>query len=332
MLWSPADCIRAYVTLWRRILNLTSLDREAFETRLPQLEELFRSSFGRNLPSQFLHWRYLENPLATEILTCVEQGDSGLAASYSVSPAFLNVSGSWVKAALSMTTMTSPAYAGRGLFTKLAEQLYLRMADLGYQVVWGFPNAQSHRGFVSRLKWFDIYEIPTMTLALADRPAQRFEAALDSGFGLDYSFIGTQQGEVSLSKDRTYLQWRYGRHPSNRYECLVVRSGATVTSFCVIKKFGATLDLIDMQAANADECGYLLNQVVAFGQKHELASISCWAPRHHFMHPLCEKLGFVNRQPVTYLGARILGYDSALRSRLAGYSAWYLQMGDSDVY
>jgi GNAT superfamily N-acetyltransferase len=63
-----------------------------------------------------------------------------------------------VVATLSLDTMVHPDFRGQGMFTKLAEDLYGRIANDGMPIVYGFPNAQSHGGFVKYLKWVDLVE------------------------------------------------------------------------------------------------------------------------------------------------------------------------------
>lgn len=56
-------------------------------------------------------------------------------------------------AAQSVNTMTHPDYSGKGLFTKLAQMTYDKLAEAGIRFVWGFPNQNSEPGFLSKLGW-----------------------------------------------------------------------------------------------------------------------------------------------------------------------------------
>ena len=125
---------------------------------------LFADSFGRDLGADYWRWRYLDNPVGNPMIELAWDGDV-LAAHYAVSPVLLKFKGADVLAGLSMTTMTSPAYRGRGLFPLMAERLYERMAAEGYDLVFGFPNRQSHRIFVRDLKWTDLSPVPMLKLA-----------------------------------------------------------------------------------------------------------------------------------------------------------------------
>lgn len=310
------------------------LTKDAYENNIKLLADLFEKSFNRKISTEFLRWRYLQNP-TNDILACVSFDGERLVANYSASPCVLNICGNPTKTALSMTTMTDPDYTGKGLFTRLAMELYQLMLEKDYVMIWGFPNRNSHLNFVNKLKWLDIYEIPTMNLNLNDLvkriDVSNNEVVTDNCFELDYSTLCSGKGWlISIDKNQQYLQWRYCRNPFNNYVNFVLHQRGTVSSFCVIKVYGKDLDIVDFQAVDRDQGMVLLLTAIDYAMKMELNSVNCWAPRHHFFHSLCERLGFCNKEPITYFGARLLK-DGGL-NQISEFSKWYLQMGDSDVY
>jgi GNAT superfamily N-acetyltransferase len=307
------------------------LTSNTYRDAIAKLVDLYAESFKRSIDPGYFHWRYLANPVG-EILAVVREEEGGLVANYSASPVRMSVHSETVRAGLSMTTMTHPDHAGKGLFTKLAVELYAHMQEAGYALVWGFPNHQSHRGFISRLAWHDVYEIPTMRLALSSSRLADVTIETDDAFALEYALAAPIKDGVFVLKDAPYLQWRYARNPVNAYTNLVVHDAGVVTSCCVVKTFGTSLDIIDFQASDAEQGAYLLQAALRLAQERGLESINCWAPRHHVIHPLCEKLGFTLHAPITYLGARPLAALASGRAVSMCYDDWYLQMGDSDVY
>lgn len=306
------------------------LNDNTYLQEIPQLVRLFQRSFDRSLDPQYLKWRYLDNPLK-ELLVNVHIEDAIIVANYSASPCMLNIDGHSVKTALSMTTMTDPLFAGRGLFSKLASELYKYMIEKEYTMIWGFPNTNSHYAFINKLDWIDTYELPTMKLVLRDKVSKGLNIEIDDQFLLNYEQSQHLAGLIHVVKDKKYLQWRYARNPLNQYTNLVLVHDGYVSSYCVVKVYQQQLDIIDFQAKNRDEGQLLLRQAIQFATDKNLDAINCWAPRHHFMHGLCERLGFINREPITYLGARAL--NPALHNKnIYDYSNWFIQMGDSDVY
>jgi hypothetical protein len=264
----------------------------------------------------------------------VELSHESPVASYSMFPVTLTCAGDTFRTALSMTTMTHPDWRGKGFFPTLAEGLYREAAGLGVSLVWGFPNATSHPVFASKLAWRDIYEIPTMSLDLtASRLADSTRDAnvvMDDAFALTYD-APPADDLIRVERSRRYLEWRYARNPVNVYHnYAIARGDRTISSYIVTKKYEDAVDLVDIQCAGADEANALLRHIVAVCRGDAVRRLVCWAQPHHWTHPVLERLGFQNGAPVTYFGARAIGAQAP--RDWPDYRAWYLQMGDSDVY
>jgi GNAT superfamily N-acetyltransferase len=298
-----------------------------------KLESLFLQSFGRDLPTGYLDWRYSENG-GKDLLFSVELADENAVASYSACPVTLECDGSHFSSALSMTTMTHPAWRGRGLFPRLAAELYQHAARSRFVAVWGFPNATSHRPFKEKLGWTDIYEIPTMTFDVASGDVGKVVVDVgvkrDDGFSMTYPEAPTD-GLIRVHRSKAYLEWRYARNPSNRYRNYVLSHAGAVSSYVVAKSYGDGVDLVDIQASSPDEARALLSHVIGVSRDENVRQICCWAPTHHSLHGTLERLGFQNTAPITYLGGRKL-IDGRAPNELLDFRSWYFQMGDSDVY
>ena len=307
--------------------------RQDWVTSRVRLESLFLASYGKPVPPDYLDWRYAskaEGPL----LFNVETIEGHAVASYSAFPVNVACHGATWRTGLSMTTMTHPQWRGKKLFEKLAAELYVHMAALGIGFVWGFPNAKSHPHFNAKLGWADIYEIPTMTLDLAagdpDAVSSDAGVATDNGFDLDYSGSNSD-GLLRIQRSNDYLVWRYTANPVHAYTNHVLSQHGCVSSYVVTKPFLDGLDLVDIQTADKEEARVLLAHVVRLAHETGLRHVRCWAPTHHAVHHVLERLGFKNASPVTYCGGRELTEGGAPRE-WQDYRNWYLQMGDSDVY
>lgn len=298
-----------------------------------KLESLFLQSFGKPVQPGYLDWRYLNNG-QEQFLFSVEMANEDPVASYSAFPVELIAGETKFRTAMSMTTMTRPDSRGKGLFQKLASELYVYAEAQQIAAVWGFPNSNSHLTFNSKLCWSDIYEIPTMTLDVSKIDAQKFamNSAIrrDDGFALDYSQMATD-GLVRVHRSPSYLAWRYAGNPANSYKNHVVARGDIISSYVVTKSFGDGVDLVDIQTSTPDEAHTLLCHVVRLSHDEKSRRLYCWAPSHHFVHRVLERLGFDNSAPVTYFGGRELN-STATPAGWMDYRKWYIQMGDSDVY
>lgn len=299
-----------------------------------KIESLFYASYGRPLPPGYLDWRYLEN-ISDNLLFSVEVEGADVVASYSAFPVDVRYDDCCVRTMVSMTTMTHPQWQGRGLFPKLARELYEHARTLDIACVWGFPNANSHPAFNKKLGWTDIYEIPTFKLLLENidlsaLPDTESVVDFDDRFLLQYP-VDPGDGLVRVGRSGEYLRWRYGQHPFNNYKNFVLSSGGFVSSYVVAKIYENGFDLVDVECSGAEEGMLLLAHVVKHAAALGLAELNCWCPTHHPMHAVYERLRFSNSAPVTYFGGRSLtaGVDSR---EWLDYRKWYVQMGDSDVY
>lgn len=296
-----------------------------------QIQSLFHRCFNRRMSESFWRWRFLENPNGN-VMIYLAWDESVLAAHYAVSPIMVSVEGCVYCTGLSLTTMTHPEYRGLKLFPQLATRVYDHLASLQYLMVWGFPNHKSHKTFIKDLLWRNVYEIPTMQVKVSERMKNSIDKPeTDDKFKLNYEDVHFKSNLIHVRKDLQYLQWRYEKHPTNRYVNYVIASGSKVSSYCILKIYNNSLDIVDFQAKNREEGDVLLRQALSFAYSKNLETVNCWAPRHHFLHSICEKHGFTNKEPITYLGFRQL-HEKANVKVSDNYTDWFIQMGDSDVY
>ena len=301
------------------------------EWRAP-LKVLFEHSFGQDLSSNYLDWRYIHNE--KDLFFSVIGGPNSLLASYSVDPIQLVKNLKNYSTGISMTTMTHPKARGKRYFPVLAEDVYLRLANHGTSFVWGFTNKVSHRIFIRDLKWSDIYEIPTFTLSLAEQFEARNDGGLrvteDSQFVMNYHPIN-HGGLIRTERTSDFLRWRYLNHPVNSYNNYVIEENGKVLSHIVTKNYLESIDLVDIQVSCEADAIDLLNFIIQKSLRDQRKTISCWASVHHFVHGTLERLGFDNSGPVTYFCGREL-IEGASPIGWRNFANWYIQMGDSDVY
>ena len=309
------------------------LNKSEWPPMREKIEFLFLESFRRPIQPGYLDWRYFENS-QENLLFSLEIADGNPVASYSAFPVELISNGKKFQTAMSMTTMTHPLWRGMGLFENLAAELYTQAEVLQIAAIWGFPNGSSHPTFNAKLAWSDIYEIPTMTLDIAKIDSQKLslDAAVkeDDEFSLDYPEF-PDDGLIRVHRSKGYLSWRYAKNPINNYQNYVISREGKVSSYVVTKSYGDGVDLVDIQPANPQEANILLTHIAKVSHDKKVRHLYCWAPPHHSVHGVLERLGFENSAPITYFGGREL-IPSATPPGWLDYKKWYIQMGDSDVY
>jgi GNAT superfamily N-acetyltransferase len=295
---------------------------------------LFEASFGRPLSLAYWRWCYRDHPAGGPWIELAWDGDR-LASHYAVCATTLSIEGKPVPAALSMTTMTHPAYRGRGLFPRLAKRLYARLEAERIALVYGFPNAASHRGFVRELGWRDLYEIPTLRLSLAatsprEQPPQvQPMAAPDARLDRLWQRIKTRFAVWSW-RDARHLTWRFAASPDGGYTFAAWEDGSEIRGYVAVKRYpGRSLDIIDLIAESEEVAGGLVDWAVVEARAAALPGLATWCPPHALWRLPLERAGFVADAPVSYLSARVFE-PSARRAEMV--QAWGYAMADCDAF
>jgi hypothetical protein len=303
--------------------------------------ELFQFAFGKPLSEDVWQWRFANNPENKFMIKLMWDGDI-LAGHYAVSPLKMIVSGEEILTALSMTTMTHPDYGGRGIFGELAECLYNEeFQKNNLSAIWGFPNSNSHYGFLKNLKWKNLEQIPIFsfnTNRIKELPLSRVKVVSDftQNHETAYKKI-TSDYEVKVNKTKEFLHWRFISNPIFNYTIFSATESEHCDWFAVAKLFpsfvqkGAyEVDIAELCfPADAGLLAELLFAIKTHFSDYNIIGINCWLPFDDTRHILLEKAGFSPTAPITYSGVRVMDgkYDIMYEPR-----AWYYSMGDSDVY
>ncbi len=298
--------------------------------------ELFRQTYQRDLSESIWAWRFRDCPTGPGIIDLAWDGNQ-LAAHYGVTPVAMRVNGQDCLTGLSGTTMTHPDYRGRGLFTSLAQRVYARMAESGMTMVWGFPNLQSHRGFIRDLAWKDIYEVPTLHLRLPTNlsPVNSGHVIelpeFDSRFDQLWNKVKDECFIIGR-RDRQYLHWRYRKNPEQHYRILVYQEGTTIAGYIVFKRYQSELQIVDILLGRDVEVGEeLVAETARIALEDSAASIGLWLNVTHPLHHTLEKMGFRLNEPITYWSGLVL-QSNQTDVPLYDFRKWHLTMGDSDVF
>lgn len=298
-----------------------------------KITELFESVFGKPMSVEYWNWRFKNNPSHKYAIKLMWD-DQTLVGHYAVSPVVLDIDHTQQLTGLSMTTMTHSSYTGLGVFQQLAESLYKDMQTRhGMVAVWGFPNNNSHRGFIKNLSWKDVGVLPMMTCDITllspklSDTVTTITAFNETHHQAQISFFDDYR--VKVRKDSGYLNWRYVDNPVNKYTIWDINDG--VDGYVVVKEFGVSgkkqLDIIEWCVAKNERITKSVLQHLAGSYTDGYQQLNIWMPLHDERHLYFEKLGFINNLPVTYMGIRSFQLPDMEQDK-----NWWIQMGDSDVY
>jgi hypothetical protein len=237
------------------------------------IQELYENVFNVPMSLELWRWRYLDNPTRqTAILLAVSGKAGALAGQYALCPVRMKVDNQEIVGALSLDTMVHPDFRGQNMFTKMADDLYQRIAATGMSLIYGFPNSQSHRGFTKYLGWKDlvttlpVYVRPLMFPILLKKVLRSNVLSNLAGFltGVGYKLmmslrsaryrcytvkIQTRFDErfnklweqacgiasILVRRDCNFLNWRYSEKPQSNYTILVIENGDTLLGYCILR-------------------------------------------------------------------------------------------------
>jgi GNAT superfamily N-acetyltransferase len=244
--------------------------RSGDEARIIDLfERVFGRTMGRTESARHWKWEFLDTPAGYQAILLAFAG-STLAAQYAVMPLRVHVDGALMHGALSLDTATDKAFRGRGIFPRLANQLYSELGQKGSFAVFGFPNAMSAPTFFKKLGWVELAPFPLLVKPLrgavraqlsrrgalgriaapfaefvwsiARRPPRRIPAALSAeevkAFppDTDQLWARARHGKrICVVRDRRYLQWRYFENPDSVYRVWTLREAGTLVGALVTR-------------------------------------------------------------------------------------------------
>jgi len=301
-----------------------------------EILHLFEMVFKKPMSIEYWLWRFENNPAGKHFIKLMWDNDK-LVGHYAVSPVMMQIEDSNFLTSLSMSTMTHPEYGGRGIFKDLASSIYDQLEnEKGVVSIWGYPNGNSHYGFVKNLGWKDLAVVHTLgmtTERLTAKLSERIE------IGLSFSNLHAQilsecsaPFSVKINRSVAYLKWRYIDNPSNKYTIFQFKDSNEfiVTKLYKSPNISDTWEVFIMEFGIKDiaKIHELFEHIMAY-YNEPISRFCIWMSLWHTMHIQLEKIGFVPFGKQTFLGAK---YDENSFNLLGNFRNWYYSFGDSDVY
>ena len=304
---------------------------------------LFKVVFGRQLDLELWYWRFIENPCGEGIIRLMFD-DRSLIGHYAVTPTNLWFDGEVHKAAFSLTTMTHPDYWGRGVFPKLAAEVYGFCKESGIEIVFGFPNQNSYDGFTRKLGWRGCGRIKGWVIGKEPRRLLSgqgiyCEELSDFNKTVDGLWARSRNSNtVTVQRTSEYCEWRYMKKPGKDYTTYGARDREGVLQGIIVLKlfpYGGDITghIIDCIAEDKpDILQVLLNRAADYFTKNGVARITCWSAGNSLFGEQLDAMGFHKEEWSTFFGVKVLDNAMTDLSRINNLNRWRLTMGDSDVF
>jgi GNAT superfamily N-acetyltransferase len=301
--------------------------------------DLFEVVFRQKLKLENWLWRFRENPAGKHLIKLMWDDDE-LIGHYAVSPLFMNVEGVDVLTALSLTTMTHPDYQGKGIFSKLSMALYNDLEqNYNCKAIWGFPNNNSHYGFVKKLEWKNLVMIHTLTLDLKvlEPKGIEYSSKLITRFNTSQEKIISENikrfSSIFVKHSVAYLNWRFIDKPNSQYKCYEFNSNL-YNSIIVVKPYNiknSNKYILNIISCFADNYAYIHDYIahILNDFDFEFEKVTIWKSLWSSDHLSLEKQNFIPELPQTYLATRV--HESMPKS-FSDFRNWHISMSDSDVF
>lgn len=229
-------------------------------------------------------WQFIHNPAGEAIsyLAVVQNaGEEQIVGQYVVIPAKFYVRGELRQCSMSLDTMTHPHYHRQGIFVTLANEVYREISDNGNSLTFGFANDNSFHGFVNKLSWYHVCDVPMYIKVLrcnsllksknrclraalnvflkiifrtrrarpvqglkvfeVKKPVELVNTLIESNLDL-YPYI--------RNRDNAYLKWRFFEKPGCSYKIFAAEQNGEIKGYIVLDHFlyrdtviGAVVDL-----------------------------------------------------------------------------------------
>ncbi|CAI3633303.1 conserved hypothetical protein [Clostridium neonatale] len=319
---------------------------------------------------EFLQWQYFSNPSGEAFIKLAKSIKDEVVGQYIVIPMKIKVNDNIVKSTLSLNTLTRKDYRGKGIFTGLANALYQDCKEQNVEFTYGFPNQNSYPGFMKKLEFSDLGEIPLMLYPLNIKQLvlkkfnSAFLALLSSPFKSIFNIKIRNKHNLKIKeiddfeefnvfwekikskykviglRDSQYMKWRYSNVPRRKYKIIGVYRNNELIAYAVtrdseIEHFRCGMIVDYMVNEGEKEAGkFLLSEVLNIFKRDGMELVGCLMGKATEEYSILKKCKFLKCPKFLEPQPFKVIYRNHLYKHdktLENLDNWFLTMGDYDV-
>lgn len=338
---------------------------------LAELDDEVAQAFLRLFPgdeadksSDRLRWRYIDGPHGPGRIVIARDpaADGGIIGLIGLISLRLRSSAGPVKSFQAVDVIVDPTYRGRGVFAGMAKAAIEGAAQLGKEVLWGFPNDNSAPAWFGRFSWLNFGTTPFMIRPLRSgyflgriaggltrinvplvkvrsKPDPSVREIRDFGPEFDDLWQRFAPDGPAVERDSRWMRWRLLDRPASAYRIVGIEDdnghlAAVVASVLLDRHGGQILYVLEAMGVDAKATARLLKHELGLAAGRGADAALCWCPANAPNRRGYRGAGFLpfpdRLRPVTiHFGARPLseGVADAVRDG----DGWYLSYLDADT-
>lgn len=312
----------------------------------------------------FFEWQNFKNPAGKSIIKLAINDLDEVVGFYCVMPQIYWINGKKILGSISLNTLVREDFRGMGIFTVLAKECFEECKKRKIHFTLGFPNQNSYPGFIGKLEFTDMGEMPLLIkpLRLGNLVSYKFKteifklllSPIDRLINKDNKTCKEKILEIEkfnnqtskalknncVVKDKNFLNWRV-KWPERNYKIFTTEINQT-KGFIVLRtieteglKNGLIVDLMVDDKKNNLEVGKCLIRIAdKYFRKMGADQIGCLISKKSDEFKMLKSCGYINcpqflkPQPMRVVTK---WHNSNVPKNFYVLNKWKLSMIDYDI-
>ena len=318
----------------------------------------------------YLMWQYFSNPSGDAIIKIAKNDAGEIVGQYVLLPMDVKAFDKTIRATLSLNTLTRDDYQGKGIFTALSEMAFSTCQDENYGFTYGYPNQNSYPGFIKKLNFVSLHNVPLLIYpcnlrSLVRKRFSKFlsyfvpniffrmsktsthadnviEISLDKISLLDDFWNRVKpKYNMMISRDKNFLKWRYFDIPTRDYKIFAYEERGAVLGYIVLclrevdnVKNGMIVDfLVNENSLSAGKC--LIDKSFSFFKQNNAELLGCLMLEHTQEYEILRQSGYIKcpkiLEPQPFPVIYRAHSEDFNTDEMKNINNWFVTMGDYDA-
>lgn len=317
---------------------------------LPKYIKLFKDIFNKEWDEEYWNWFFYKNP--HETITVLLWDNEKLIGGNCGQKKDIIVNGQKLNGIIITNTMVHSNYRRQGIFAYLSQNLYNKLSELGFHLLYGFPNEYYDCKLYKKknISWDFCAKKMMLIKDIRKKNHLKKNNNMSSKYTISKiekfpeiinNIKSNENTDIFLEKTSEYLNWRYVEHPLKKYEKFLIHDNhKNLLGYFVLKtfinnkqeKFGE-IDDFRIFNNNLQVFEGIYQFIVRYFLEKNNDYLSTWLGVYSNYYQFLLKNQFIEEEMKTSWGYKILqDLSPQIKKKIINPNNWDLRMGDSDVF